>query len=192
MLGVADGVGLRAPIRAPALALLLIIRAKCPHRSITAAQHTPTNLKSMLDISELAESEAPPSFYCPISRELMTNPVTLADGHSYERAGAERWLRSNQSSPKTGAPLQHRNVTPNHALRNAIEEFIEKTFKTLERGSIVIGREIGAGSFKTVHEGTLRSQPVAVMRMRAGFEAQEVEREIKVLIKLRRHPNLVR
>ena len=54
-----------------------------------------------MDISELAESEAPPSFYCPISRELMVDPVTLADGHSYEREQIVRWLATHNTSPKT-------------------------------------------------------------------------------------------
>ena len=141
-----------------------------------------------MDLSELAESEAPPSFYCPISRGLMGDPVTLADGHSYEREKIERWLATNNTSPKTGGRLVHRNLTPNHALRNSIEEFLERTFKIARRDDIQIIRDIGAGSFKMVHEGRLRGQQVAVLKMRPGADCLK---EIKVLIRLR-HPHLVR
>lgn len=68
-------------------------------------------------------ADAPPSFTCPLTLEVMADPVTAADGHSYERASIEQWLRSSSISPLTGAALAHRNVTPNHALRNAIQDF---------------------------------------------------------------------
>ena len=33
----------------------------------------------------MAHAEYPESFRCPLSRSLMRDPVTAADGHSYER-----------------------------------------------------------------------------------------------------------
>merc|ERR1712045_349656 len=54
------------------------------------------------------------SFLCPITRELMTDPVICCDGHTYERAAIEQWLRGNSRSPKTNQPLQSREVIPNH------------------------------------------------------------------------------
>ena len=66
---------------------------------------------------------APPSFLCPIGCEIMRDPVTCADGHSYERANIERWLATNNTSPRTGAQLPNNALTPNHALRNAVEEW---------------------------------------------------------------------
>ena len=142
-----------------------------------------------MDISDLADGEAPESFRCPISRELMRDPVVCADGHSYERDAIVRWLRAHDTSPKTGAALAHRHVLPNHALRNSIEEHLERTFKITQRSQITIGREIGVGSFKTAHAGELRGQRVAVLKMRPGAQC---EAEVKAFIHLGRHPNLVR
>ena len=34
---------------------------------------------------------------CPISLEVMRDPVIAADGHSYERASIEQWLRTRRS-----------------------------------------------------------------------------------------------
>ncbi|KAK7938512.1 hypothetical protein WMY93_001838 [Mugilogobius chulae] len=52
-------------------------------------------------------SEAPDEFLCPITRELMRDPVIAADGYSYERESIESWIRGKaKSSPMTNLPLQ--------------------------------------------------------------------------------------
>ena len=53
----------------------------------------------------------------------MTDPVTAADGHSYEHSEIKRWLQNSDLSPQTGALLPNKQLTRSHALRNAIEEF---------------------------------------------------------------------
>ena len=89
-------------------------------------------------LAELGEEHAPTSFLCPISQELMRDPVVCADGHSYDRKNIARWLRAKRTSPKTGLPLEHITLTPNHALRNSIEEFMEQLIKS---GRAVAPRE---------------------------------------------------
>ena len=59
---------------------------------------------------------------CPITQEVMEDPVVCADGHSYERSAIEKWLQTKSTSPSTNAPLLHKNLVPNHALRNLIAE----------------------------------------------------------------------
>lgn len=39
-------------------------------------------------------------FSCPITRELMRDPVIAADGHTYDREAIEMWLRNHDTSPK--------------------------------------------------------------------------------------------
>ena len=63
-------------------------------------------------------------FVCPITQELPLDPVTAEDGRSYERANIERWLAESRLSPVTGSQLPHGYLTPNHALRNAIQEWV--------------------------------------------------------------------
>lgn len=62
-------------------------------------------------------------FLCPIGFEVMSDPVMAADGHSYERANIERWLKCSLRSPKTNLALPHSHLLPNHALRAAIAEY---------------------------------------------------------------------
>ena len=51
---------------------------------------------------------------CPITQEIMEDPVVCADGHSYERGSIERWLAAHGTSPLTGRALPHKALTPNH------------------------------------------------------------------------------
>ena len=69
---------------------------------------------------------APPELLCPITQEVMRDPVVTADGHTYERAAIERWLHERRTSPLTGAPLQHRNLTPNILAKQLCDAWREK------------------------------------------------------------------
>ncbi|EOD06267.1 hypothetical protein EMIHUDRAFT_60133, partial [Emiliania huxleyi CCMP1516] len=67
----------------------------------------------------------PADFICPITTEVMSDPVMATDGHSYERKQIERWLATKSTSPMTGEALEHSILTPNHALRGRIREWQE-------------------------------------------------------------------
>lgn len=54
----------------------------------------------------------------------MADPVIIATGHTYDRACIERWLQSgNKTCPVTGMRLRHHELTPNFALRTAIQVY---------------------------------------------------------------------
>ncbi|EOD06269.1 hypothetical protein EMIHUDRAFT_249951 [Emiliania huxleyi CCMP1516] len=71
------------------------------------------------------EEPPPADFICPITTEVMSDPVMATDGHSYERKQIERWLATKSTSPMTGEALEHSILTPNHALRGRIREWQE-------------------------------------------------------------------
>ncbi|XP_042507907.1 U-box domain-containing protein 15-like [Macadamia integrifolia] len=69
----------------------------------------------------------PHEFLCPITLELMTDPVIVATGQTYERESIQKWLDSNhRTCPKTGQILVHLVLAPNYALRNLILNWCEK------------------------------------------------------------------
>ena len=43
-------------------------------------------------------------YVCPITAEIMTDPVCTLEGFTYERAAITEWLRTNDTSPATGKP----------------------------------------------------------------------------------------
>lgn len=65
-------------------------------------------------------------FVCPITRELMRDPVIAADGHTYDREGIEQWLLQHQTSPKTGLQMDSKNLIPNITLRKLIRDLAEE------------------------------------------------------------------
>ena len=50
---------------------------------------------------------APNAFLCPISQEVMAEPVVAADGHSYEKTEIEKWFASLPLSLPLSRPLSH-------------------------------------------------------------------------------------
>ncbi|KAK4754814.1 hypothetical protein SAY87_008571 [Trapa incisa] len=71
--------------------------------------------------------QVPHEFRCPISLEIMTDPVIVASGQTYERESITRWLDSDhRTCPKTGQVLEHLSLAPNYALRNLILQWCDK------------------------------------------------------------------
>lgn len=77
-------------------------------------------------IEERALSEIPDEFICPITYELMRDPVVLSDGHTYEKSAIEEWLKKHGKSPLTGGTLITKTLTPNYCLRKLIGDFVSK------------------------------------------------------------------
>ncbi|EAZ15153.1 hypothetical protein OsJ_30569 [Oryza sativa Japonica Group] len=87
---------------------------------------------SLLSRRSTAELElpVPPEFRCPISLELMRDPVVGPTGITYDRAGIEAWLlaagagktaAASSTCPVTKGDLRADDLVPNHALRRVIQ-----------------------------------------------------------------------
>ena len=70
-------------------------------------------------------AEVPDDYICPITAEIMTDPVCTMDGFTYERAAITEWLRTNSTSPSTGALLESTTLIPNHLVRSLLRAFNE-------------------------------------------------------------------
>ncbi|CAL5213145.1 unnamed protein product [Lathyrus oleraceus] len=68
--------------------------------------------------------QIPYHFRCPISLELMTDPVTVSTGQTYDRNSIESWVNTgNTTCPVTRANLTDFTFIPNHTLRRLIQEW---------------------------------------------------------------------
>eukprot|EP00249_Psilotum_nudum_P007979 c20954_g1_i1 orf=418-1710(+) len=68
--------------------------------------------------------QIPRHFRCPISLELIRDPVTLSTGQTYDRSSIEKWVASgNTTCPVTMQRLNDFTLTPNHTLRRLIQEW---------------------------------------------------------------------
>lgn len=61
---------------------------------------------------------------CPITHEVLHDPVVAADGITYERQAITDWLISHDTSPMTNMPLANLELHPNNLVRTLIEELM--------------------------------------------------------------------
>jgi U-box domain len=70
------------------------------------------------------EPPVPDHFRCPISLDLMRDPVTASTGITYDRQSIEGWLeRGNLNCPVTGKPIDIHELIPNHSTRKLIQQW---------------------------------------------------------------------
>ncbi|XP_073015650.1 E3 ubiquitin-protein ligase PUB23-like [Primulina eburnea] len=76
------------------------------------------------------ELDIPQYFICPISLQIMKDPVTVISGITYDRESIERWLLTAAAEGHSSAvcpvskqilPLMSSDLTPNHMLRRLIQ-----------------------------------------------------------------------
>lgn len=70
------------------------------------------------------ELTVPDHFRCPISLEMMKDPVTLSTGRTYDRESIETWIEAgNHTCPVTAQVLKSLEPIPNHTIRKMIQEW---------------------------------------------------------------------
>ena len=73
---------------------------------------------------QIANIAVPTHFRCPISLDLMHDPVTASTGITYDRQSIDKWLEmGNNSCPATNQHITQDELIPNHALRRLIQEW---------------------------------------------------------------------
>ncbi|KAL4361916.1 hypothetical protein GQ457_04G002560 [Hibiscus cannabinus] len=77
-----------------------------------------------LEPLDLVGVQVPYYFRCPISLELMRDPVTVTTGQTYDRTSIESWAATgNTTCPVTRTPLSDFTLIPNHTLRRLIQDW---------------------------------------------------------------------
>ncbi|KFK27262.1 hypothetical protein AALP_AA8G359100 [Arabis alpina] len=102
---------------------------KCRDRPDLNTQVLPA-LKRILESAnnrlktEQTNVRAPTHYYCPILKEIMEDPQIAADGFTYEGRAIKAWIQKHQDvSPVTKHRLKNSDLTPNHTLKSAIQEW---------------------------------------------------------------------
>lgn len=105
--------------KADIVALIGLVRyAKC----VLYGASTPRDHRRRRRRTAAAEDlNIPSDFRCPISLDLMHDPVVVSTGQTYDRASITLWIESGHNTcPKTGQNLAHTDLIPNRALKNLI------------------------------------------------------------------------
>ncbi|RID47111.1 hypothetical protein BRARA_I03734 [Brassica rapa] len=74
----------------------------------------------------------PPYFRCPLSTELMVDPVIVASGQTFDRTSIKTWLDNGLAvCPRTRQVLTHQELIPNYTVKAMIESWLEANNITL-------------------------------------------------------------
>nr|GLL44962.1 U-box domain-containing protein 2-like isoform X3 [Ipomoea trifida] len=89
-----------------------------------------THMREALVMMKQSENSTsvsiPADFCCPLSLELMRNPVTVASGQTYEWACIRKWIVLGlRVCPNTRQTLAHTNLIPNCSLKAQITDWCE-------------------------------------------------------------------
>lgn len=69
-------------------------------------------------------------YVCPLSHEIMIDPVIAYDGYTYERSAIEEWFKRKNTSPMTLETLGSRHLIPKRTLRSSIYEWVEEQLQS--------------------------------------------------------------
>eukprot|EP00899_Mesostigma_viride_P007659 jgi/Mesvir1/16895/Mv15771-RA.8 len=147
--------------------------------------------------------DPPAHFLCPISYDLMRDPVILVEtGQTYERDAIEQWFaRGNNTDPLTNARVIDTKLVPVFALRCAVAQWVEQEQERQRLGisgsdvlvpqiaqdRLVLGSTLHDGAMATVSAAVLRpgGQQVVVKMFRArGLtedDSARFRREVRIL-----------
>jgi chromosome segregation ATPase len=64
------------------------------------------------------------SIKCPITQEIIIEPVIAFDGQTYEKQAIQEWLNNSDKSPINGSTLHSTLLIPNHFARILIDEVL--------------------------------------------------------------------
>ncbi len=133
-----------------------------------------------LEQREMDEIDIPTDFLCPIGQQVMVDPVTTSDGHTYERDKIEEWLlhRGMNTSPVTNVRLANKTLTTVVVVRNQIRAFLDKHPKLVDQDRVYLPKA-----------AVFRFATVVEKKDKRGFEDM-VRSDYRVL--LREHPESAR
>ncbi|KAJ0677947.1 putative U box domain, armadillo-like helical, Zinc finger, RING/FYVE/PHD-type [Helianthus annuus] len=88
------------------------------------AKQNANKMKKLVDV-EVDPVTIPELFRCPISLELMKDPVILSTGVTYDRESVEKWIFEDgkHTCPVTSVALTSLDPVPNHTIRRMIQEW---------------------------------------------------------------------
>jgi len=76
--------------------------------------------------------EIPNEFLCPITLEIMREPMVMPDGQTYEKEAIKQALEITHVSPLTKAPMDFSEGVINYSLKSLIENYAKKNNITLD------------------------------------------------------------
>ncbi|CAL9049660.1 U-box domain-containing protein 16-like isoform X1 [Musa acuminata AAA Group] len=124
--------------------------------------------------SEAEDLAVPADFRCPISLDLMRDPVVVATGQTYDRESIDRWIGSGHATcPKSGQALPYLELLPNRALKNLIARWCRDNNLAYDVADTITSTSDRQDDADGVTAGTNKAALEAA-RMTASFLVEEL------------------
>ena len=129
-----------------------------------------TRIADLLKQSEKQKcdlSDVPDKYRCPISQEIMLDPVIAADGYHYDFQQINKWMKSKEQeckksnkpviilSPKENLKLEHLYLTVSKDYRGEIVEYLQQKLK--EKQKREMGNWMFSATASQISDGDSRS-----------------------------------
>lgn len=139
------------------------------------------------------------SFYCPISLEVMEDPVETSSGKTFERSAIEKWFAEGKNNcPLTMLPLDTSILRPNKTLRQSIQEWRDRntiiTISTLKSKLLTDDEEEVLQSLENLQELCMERQVhrewvkmenyIAVLMRLLGSKSHEIRKRVLLIVYL--------
>nr|XP_043612775.1 U-box domain-containing protein 19 [Erigeron canadensis] len=122
----------------------LMTYSRCRVFTVINDEENPASSDGFRRSNHLISSMNVDDFRCPISLEIMSDPVTLTTGHTYDRASIEKWFKSgNLTCPKTGEKVNSGSLVSNLCIRSIIKQYC------VEKG-ILLGESVGGNRSREI------------------------------------------
>ncbi|ESP02890.1 hypothetical protein LOTGIDRAFT_156843 [Lottia gigantea] len=69
------------------------------------------------------DKDVPDEYLCPITREIMVEPVIASDGYTYDKSAIKAWMETKDRSPMTNSLLIQKSLIPNRTLKMLIQKY---------------------------------------------------------------------
>ncbi|KAI3696516.1 hypothetical protein L1987_79534 [Smallanthus sonchifolius] len=141
----------------------LMIYSRCTVFTVVDCDKTPVSGDGG-SCNEFIKSLNVDDFRCPISLEIMSDPVTLTTGHTYDRSSIEKWFGSgNLTCPKTGQKVNGGSLVSNLCIRSIIKQYC------LEKGISLAGA-VGSNRNQDITHTTVGGSVAAEAAIKMAVE----------------------
>eukprot|EP00471_Norrisiella_sphaerica_P012091 CAMPEP_0184505056 /NCGR_PEP_ID=MMETSP0113_2-20130426/52787_1 /TAXON_ID=91329 /ORGANISM="Norrisiella sphaerica, Strain BC52" /LENGTH=350 /DNA_ID=CAMNT_0026894725 /DNA_START=1483 /DNA_END=2535 /DNA_ORIENTATION=+ len=104
------------------------LKSEAPKRN-AVGEETKITDKLVNEDFELDDEKIPDDLRCPISLEMMTDPVSTKTGITYERKNIEAWLLRHDYDPVSRKILASKELIPNQFVKSRVLELKSKAVR---------------------------------------------------------------
>ena len=141
---------------------MLCVEGDDTNDTIRAYQHSPPERPTESSLPRKSgnndDDSIPQSFRCPLTFEVMADPVLDSEGNNFERKALLKWLQKSHLSPVSRQNLNDNALVPNIALRDMIHNAMGEEWIVSRRAELDVefGPSHPANASLSIHTSKYR------------------------------------